>query len=92
MQKRRPDPVSALQLILSQISQISQISKPLQSEQPWRLKNESVSTDTALLWIVAHHIPSLYLDGVVLRYSLFSYRSIWGTFRDYTRRRPKIGL
>ncbi len=57
-----------------------------------RLKNEFVSTGAALLWIVADHIPSLYLDGAVLCHSLRPYRSIWGTSRNYTRRHPKAGL
>ena len=56
-----------------------------------RLKNESVST-AALLSTVADHFPSLYLDGAAFRYSLCPYRSIWGTSRNYTRRRPKTGL
>ena len=41
-----------------------------------RLENESVSTGAALFSIVADQIPSLYLDGAALRYSLCPYRSI----------------
>ncbi len=57
-----------------------------------RLKNEFVSTGASLLWIVVDHIPSLYLDGAALCYSLRPYRSIWGSSRNYTRRHPKTGL
>ena len=70
---------------------LSWISNPLQSEQRWQLKNEPVSTDVALL-IVADHIPSLYLDGEALGYSLHPNRSTWGTCRNYTPRPPTPGL
>ena len=58
-----------------------------------QLNNDSVSTGAVLLWTVADHIPSVYLEGAALRYTtLCPYRSIWETSRNHTRRRPKAGL
>ena len=56
--------------------------------------NEAVSTSIAIRGpiIVADHIPSIHLDGVVLRFSFYSYRSTRETSRNYSPRRSKTGL
>ena len=73
--KRRPDSVPSSARTFPRLTDplpISPASRSLckaNNSANSRLKNESVSTGAALLSIVADHIPSLYLDGAVLRYS-----------------------
>ena len=61
-----PLPISPASRSLCKVNKIADL----------RLKNESVSTGATLSSIVADQIPSLYLDGAALRYSLCPYRSI----------------
>ena len=81
-------PVLSLSLISKPLQAISQGDSAIQD-------NETVSTSIAIQRpiIVADHLdPSIYLDGVALRFSLRSYHSTQETSRDYTPGHSKTGL